>query len=89
MNLKNFSKDIDTRVRKFGNEYYLLAKGKVYLLNYLGAVVLKYINTDIDLEELANKINSVFMEQDIKMIEEDIKNFISFLLNEGIVCKIE
>lgn len=89
MNLKIYIKDINVRVRKFRDDYYLVANGKTYLLNYLGAVVLKYINTDIDIKDLVFKIKSVFSEQSEETIESDIQAFITFLLDEEVIIEDE
>lgn len=85
MNLSNYEKKIETRVRKFENQYYLLGNKKSYQLNYTGAVVLKYIGTEIELETLAKKISAYYKEDNINQIEEDIVTFLDFLLSENLI----
>ncbi|HEM5251699.1 TPA: hypothetical protein U1341_002212 [Streptococcus suis] len=70
MNLSKYDRGIETRVRKFNGEYYLIGKGKVYSLNYLGAVVLKYIGSDITVNELSNKISEKYPGTDIETISK-------------------
>lgn len=85
MNLNNYEKRLETRVRKFKDEYYLLGNRKSYLLNYTGAVVLKYIGTDIELETVVKKISDFYKEDDFERIKADIENFIEFLVLENLV----
>lgn len=85
MNLNKYNKKLDTRVRKLNNNYYLLGQKKSYSVNYLGAVVLKYIGSDIDVLDLAKKISNFYELDNIFEIKTDIINFIKFLLNEGLI----
>ncbi|HEL1773398.1 PqqD family peptide modification chaperone [Streptococcus suis] len=85
MNLNQYKKELDTRVRKLNNNYYLLGQKKSYSVNYLGAVVLKYIGSDIDILDLAKKISNFYKLDNTFEIKTDIINFIKFLLDEGLI----
>ena len=85
MNLKNYERKLETRVRKFKDDYYLLGNRKSYLLNYTGAVVLKYIGDDIELEEVAKKISDFYKEENLEKIKTDIESFIEFLILENLI----
>ncbi|MBZ2040307.1 hypothetical protein [Streptococcus sanguinis] len=85
MNLKNYEKRLETRVRKFKDDYYLLSNRKSYLLNYTGAVVIKYIGDDIELEDVAKKISDFYREENLEKIKTDIESFIEFLVLENLI----
>jgi len=85
MNLKNYERKLETRVRKFKDDYYLLGNRKSYLLNYTGAVVLKYIGDDIELEDVAKKISDFYKEENLEKIKTDIESFIEFLILENLI----
>lgn len=76
---------LETRVRKFKDDYYLLGNRKSYLLNYTGAVVLKYIGDDIELEDVAKKISDFYKEENLEKIKTDIESFIEFLILENLI----
>lgn len=83
--MNNFKRNENVRVRKFQNEFYLLGNGNSYSLNYLGAVVIKYLGKNITLAKLVVKISKHFPEVAQKKIKQDVIDFIDFLLSEELV----
>lgn len=89
INLNQYNRQNSLRIRKFGNEYFLLSYGKCYKVNEIGAIIVKYIGKDMTIENLSNSIANLYEECNIDQIAEDIKNFINFLLNEELVNQNE
>lgn len=87
MNLMNYEKNTKVHVRKFKNDFYLLGNGKGYRLNYVGAVVIKYLHKDMEISELSGKIASYYGIEDTEQIAADICNFLNFLIQNNLVHK--
>lgn len=87
MNLREYKTKDTVQIRSLKNKYYIILESNVYSLNYTGAVVIKYIGTDIELSLLVNKISSYYNISEKSKIETDILKFIDFLLYHEIVQK--
>lgn len=89
LNLNQYHRKDNLRIRKFNDEYYMLCSGKCYKINETGAVVIKYIGKDMPINTLSNRIMEIYNGCNIDEIIEDIKTFINFLFNEGLINQHE
>ncbi len=89
LNLNQYNRHNSLRIRKFSDEYYMLGSGKCYKINETGAIVVKYVGKDMPIEALGSKIMDTYNGANIDEIIEDIKAFVDFLLDEGLINENE
>ena len=47
--LNIYKRNENTNVRKFSNEYYIICAHKTFKINEIGAVILKYVGSEISI----------------------------------------
>lgn len=85
MNLSTYTRNEAYRIRTIDNNYYLLGCDNCFKLNKIGVIIIKYISTDITVDELANAIENKFSEVDNKKVKEDILQYIDMLIKYGVI----
>lgn len=87
--LNIYKRNENTNVRKFSNEYYIICAHKTFKINEIGAVILKYVGSEISISELANRILSKYEGAKYDEIYKDIENFLLFLISENIIMDVK
>lgn len=85
MNMNQYSRNLEYRIRSIDNEYYLLGCDRCFKLNHMGVAVFKYIGKNVSIDQLVAGIIENFSEENTEKIKEDIINYINKLIEYGVI----
>lgn len=84
-NLNQLSTNNRIILRKIQKQYYLIVGSSCYEINNTGASIVNVIGQDLSIQELCKKISVKYNFTDIAVIERNLIEFISFLIDEGVI----
>ncbi len=84
-NLNELVRNEKLSIRKVESQFYLLAGADCYKVNNTGVIITNAIGKDMTITELCKKLGAKFGYNDLVQIEQDVNNFIDFLIEEELV----
>lgn len=82
--MKRYKKTLGARLSKHNDEFVIIKGTNVFKVNEVGARIFELCNENYDEQSIIEKL-SIFYNTSEKEIEEDIKGFISEMLNMTII----
>lgn len=77
----------NTRIRKYGEDFYIIGEETVLKTNEMGAIIYKYIGKNTTNKELSKKIVNVFTDISEEDVEFDTQEFIKVLETHKLIVK--
>lgn len=84
-NMNEIKKNEDLNIRKIGEQYYLIFKHDCYEVNIVGAIIVKNLGENINIDDFCNKISLKFDFKNFKQIKSDFFEFLFFLKENGLI----
>ena len=84
-NLNEINKNENAIIRKLEDNYYIFIDGKCYKVNETGALVYKYIGSDMPISLFCQKMAKKYDSESSEMIMKDVMAFIEFLENINVL----
>jgi len=84
-NFDEYTKNTTYRVRSVEGKYYIFGNHKCFELNELGAIVWKYIEEEISVEDFCKRVIRKYKDCTYEGVFEDLNKFIEFLVLEGMI----
>jgi hypothetical protein len=75
----------NTRIRRIEDAYYILSGRNCYEVNEIGAIIVNAVGKNLTMDEVCDKLASIYEFNDKDTINRDANEFIKFLLCEKII----
>ena len=78
--------DYSVRIKELQGDYYLVSKNSAWKLNSIGKEIVDLCDGEHTVEEIINKLWSLYENTDEKIIYEDTLELIEYLISEKLLA---